>query len=140
MAEEVDVVLVLAADASGSISDDRERLQRGGYADALRSARFLAAVRTGRLGRIAAVYVEWSNFGSQVVARHGPAPPFTPIWTVISDTASAEILATAIPQTARMTPGYTSISGGIDFSARLIAESGFTALRRVIDISGDGPN
>jgi len=138
--EEVDVLLVLAADASGSISDDRERSQRGGYAKALRSPEFHAAVATGRLGRIATVYFEWSNHNKQIEALRGPWPAFAPVWTVIADAASAERLAAAIPHTPRMTPGYTSISGGIDFAARIIAACPIRAPRRVIDVSGDGRN
>jgi len=140
MAEEVDVLLALGADASGSISDDREHVQRMGYANALRSPEFLAAVATGRLGRIAAMYFEWSNHNRQIEARRTGWPGFTPIWTVISGAGSAEALAAAIPNTPRMTPGYTSISGAIDYAARLMAESGITAARRVIDISSDGRN
>jgi hypothetical protein len=34
----------------------------------------------------------------------------------------------------------TSISGAIDFGVRLLEESGVEALRRVIDVSGDGAN
>ena len=140
MAEEVDVLLALGADASGSISDDRERVQRLGYANALRSAEFLAAVATGRLGRIAAMYFEWSNHNRQIEARRTGWPGFTPIWTVISGAGSAEALASAIPNTPRMTPGYTSISGAMDYAARVMAESGISAARRVIDISSDGRN
>jgi hypothetical protein len=138
--EDVDVILVLAADASGSISDDRERVQRGGFARALRSPEFLAAVGSAKLGRIAVVYFEWSNSGRQIEARRGPWPVFAPVWTVISDAASAEVLAAAILETPRMTPGYTSISSAIDFSVEIIGASGFAAPRRVIDISGDGRN
>ncbi|MCX7671511.1 MAG: DUF1194 domain-containing protein [Anaerolineae bacterium] len=140
MVEEVDVLLVLAADASGSVSDDRERMQRNGFAGALRNPAFLAAVSTGRLGRVAAVYVEWSNYGSQVTALRRGWPSFAPVWTVISDAASAERLAAAIPDTPRMTPGYTSLSGAIDYGSRIIAESGIVASRRVIDVSADGRN
>lgn len=140
MAEEVDVLLVLAADASGSISDDREKVQRLGYANALRSPDFLAAVATGRLGRIAAVYFEWSSHNAQAPALRRGWPGFASIWTVISDAASAEVLAAAIPRTPRMTPGYTSISAAIDHAAMVIAESGITAARRVVDISSDGRN
>ena len=140
MAEEVDVLLALGADASGSISDDRERIQRMGFANALRSPEFLAAVATGRLGRIAVMYFEWSNNNRQVEARRGGWPAFTPIWTVISNRASAEALAAAIPETPRMTPGYTPVSGAIDYAARVIGASGFAAPRRVIDISSDGRN
>ena len=34
----------------------------------------------------------------------------------------------------------TSISSAIDFSVKLIEESGLSTNRRVIDVSGDGPN
>ena len=34
----------------------------------------------------------------------------------------------------------TSISGGIDYARDAIAQNSFDGLRRVIDISGDGPN
>jgi hypothetical protein len=34
----------------------------------------------------------------------------------------------------------TSVSGAIDFGVRLLEESGVQATRRVIDVSGDGPN
>ena len=37
-------------------------------------------------------------------------------------------------------PGYTSISGAIDYAARLLADSGFAATRRVIDVCGNGVN
>src|SRR5690606_1419793 len=34
----------------------------------------------------------------------------------------------------------TSISGGLRFAQDMFAESGFSSHRRVIDVSGDGPN
>jgi len=35
---------------------------------------------------------------------------------------------------------WTSISGALAFSGRVLAESPFDSTRRVIDVSGDGPN
>jgi Protein of unknown function (DUF1194) len=130
-APEVDVALVLAADVSGSVSDARERMQRQGYAAGLLNPAFLGAVRSGRLGRIAVLYFEWSTQDRQIEAMD---------WAVIADAASAEILARAILVTPRMTPGFTSISGAIDFGVRRIRQSGFMAARLVIDVSGDGRN
>lgn len=40
----------------------------------------------------------------------------------------------------RPIPGYTSISGAIDFAARLFARTPWEAVRRVVDISGNGRN
>jgi Protein of unknown function (DUF1194) len=58
-AEPVDLELVLAADASGSIDDGEIRLQREGYAAAITSAEILQAIGVGYLGRIAVTFVEW---------------------------------------------------------------------------------
>ena len=40
----------------------------------------------------------------------------------------------------RPLPGWTSISGAIDFCTGLLLNNGYIATRRVIDISGDGAN
>ncbi|HMQ94047.1 DUF1194 domain-containing protein, partial [Amaricoccus sp.] len=58
-AEEVDLELVLLADATGSIDDAEIRLQREGYAAALLDPEVLWAIRNGgALGRVAVTYVE----------------------------------------------------------------------------------
>jgi len=128
---EVDVALVLAIDSSGSVSEERLRLQIGGYLDALRHPGFIAAVRGGRHGRIAATFVEWSDAHRQDQAAG---------WSVIEDAASAHEFAQAIGDALRPQPGWTSISGAIDYSVKLLMQSGYLAGRRVIDISGDGTN
>jgi Protein of unknown function (DUF1194) len=59
----------------------------------------------------------------------------------VKDAASAEALAAAIESTQRkLFSGGTSISGAIDYSRLILAQSPFTATRRTIDISGDGAN
>src|SRR5208337_3335535 len=57
----VDLALVLAIDTSGSVSEERMALQTNGYADAFGSPSLLGEVRKGRLGRIAATFVQWSD-------------------------------------------------------------------------------
>jgi hypothetical protein len=128
---EVDVALVLAVDGSGSISEQRLTLQIQGYVNALRHPLFIDAVRGGHHGRIALTYIEWTDARrqSQVVG-----------WRVIEDAAGAHAFAKAIGDALRPLPGWTSISGAIDFSAGLLLKSNFVAARRVIDISGDGAN
>ena len=64
VAEPVDLELVLAADASGSIDDGEIQLQRQGYAAALSSREIQAAIRVGHLGKIAVTYVEWGDQNS----------------------------------------------------------------------------
>ena len=63
--EIVDLELVLAVDVSESIDADEARVQRLGYVAALRDPLVLAAIRSGRLGRIAVTYFEWSDHGRQ---------------------------------------------------------------------------
>ncbi len=59
---------------------------------------------------------------------------------MIADPAGAHGFAQAIQDALRPLPGWTSISGAIDFSVGLLLSSGFMTQRRVIDISGDGSN
>jgi hypothetical protein len=128
---EVDVALVLAVDASGSVSEDRLSLQIQGYLDALRHPSFIEAVRGGHRGRIALTFVEWTDARrqEQVVG-----------WRVIEGAEDAYAFAETVHDALRPLPGWTSVSGAIDFSARLLLGSRYTAARRVIDISGDGAN
>lgn len=129
--EAVDVELVLAADGSGSIDDDELALQRRGYADAIRSPEVMQAIASGVYGRIAIAYLEWGGPTSQHVIVD---------WTVVSDAASAETFAQALITRPRAARGYNSISAAIDVSAHLIETNAYDGLKKVIDVSGDGPN
>ena len=128
-AEGVDVALVLAADVSRSIDDEEFALQRRGYSAAISDPRVLDAIRSGRHGAIAVSFVEWAGAIEQKTVAD---------WTVISDAASARKFADAIGGAPRSFVGRTAIGSAIDFSRGLIGESGFTADRSVIDVSGDG--
>jgi hypothetical protein len=130
-AEAVDVLLVLAIDASGSLTDQRITLQREGHARAITNTRLLDAVRAGPLGRVALTVVEWSNQDRQTQ---------TVPWAVISDAVAAGRFAQALMRAPGPIPGFTSISGAIDGAVRLIARAPYEATRRVIDISGNGVN
>ena len=124
-----DLELVLAVDVSGSIDARESALQRGGYLAAIRSPEFVAAVRAGTLGKIRLAYVEWAGEGAQQV--------IVP-WRVIDGPAAAQAFANELA--GRPVAGFrrgTSISSALTFSAALFEGGG---IRRVIDISGDGPN
>jgi hypothetical protein len=128
----VDLQLVLAVDVSGSVSDERFRLQQQGYAQAFRNWRVLEAIRSGPSRSIAVTMTQWTGptQQSQVVP-----------WMVISDEASMLAFADAIERTTRqLYGGGTSISGAIDHAVTLFAESGAKGGRQVIDVSGDGAN
>jgi Protein of unknown function (DUF1194) len=128
----VDLLLVLAVDASGSVDARRFELQRRGYAEAFANPRILQAIRSGALRAIAVTMFQWT--GPALQARIFD-------WTVIADEASADGVAGAIATTPRkLFGGGTSISGAIDYALRLFPESPFAGERRVIDVSGDGAN
>ncbi|MEM9197405.1 MAG: DUF1194 domain-containing protein [Pseudomonadota bacterium] len=128
---EVDVELVLAVDVSRSMSPRELEIQRRGYAEALSSDEVIRVIETGMLGRVAIVYIEWAGSFSQRVIVD---------WTLIDGPEPARAFATKL--TSRFDPALrrTSISGGLTFAAGLFADNGYEGLRRVIDVSGDGPN
>ena len=129
---QVDLLLVLAVDASGSVSQDRFELQREGYSEAFRTLAVQNAVRGGPVGAIAVMMVQWTGPALQVRVVD---------WRRVGDAASAEGLADAIAGAPRrLFRGGTSISGVIDYSMAALASAPFAAPRRVIDISGDGAN
>src|ERR1700742_834426 len=66
-AEKVDLLLVFAADVSRSVDAPKFQLQREGYAAAISNKQVLDAIRSGRNGRIAVMFLEWSGFGNQQV-------------------------------------------------------------------------
>lgn len=127
---EVDLQLVLAADASGSMSRDEMRLQREGHIEALRDPDVINAIASGPIGRIAVTYVEWAGPRTQSVV----VP-----WTVLTGRASVmaftETLAAA---PSRNSGSGTAVSSGLLFAAAQFEANGFRSYRRTIDISGDG--
>jgi hypothetical protein len=128
----VDLELVLAVDVSGSVNQTRFELQKQGYVAAFRNPRVLGAIRSGPAQAIAVTMVQWTGPDLQIQVIP---------WTVIRDRRSAEDFAGTIDSAPRqLFSGGTSISGAIDYSLTLFAESGFRGSRRVIDVSGDGSN
>jgi len=130
-AEPVDLELVFAADGSGSIDSDELRLQRKGWADALTSPEVLAGIKDGPAGAIAVAFMEWGGPSSQVLIVD---------WHVIRDEASAKVFADKLLSAPRGAYGYNSISNAIDFSVGLVERNAHDGTRKVIDVSGDGPN
>ncbi|HEV2605200.1 MAG TPA: DUF1194 domain-containing protein [Microvirga sp.] len=130
-AEPVDLELVFAADGSGSIDDDELRLQRKGWADALTSRDVLDGIKDGPLGAIAVAYMEWGGPQSQVLIVD---------WHVVRDEATARVFADKLLGAPRGATGYNSISNAIDFSVRLVEGNAHDGTRKIIDVSGDGPN
>ena len=128
----VDVQLVLAVDASGSVSQRRFELQRLGYVDAFRNPRVIRAIQSGMAGGIAVTMYQWTGPRLQVA---------TIPWRRVSDRVSCEAMAKDIGDAPRaLFGGGTSISGAIDYGATLFPKCPFSSSRMVIDVSGDGAN
>jgi Protein of unknown function (DUF1194) len=130
-AEQVDLLLVLAADVSRSIDSEKFQLQREGYAAAITDPRVLEAIRSGRAGRIGLSFVEWSGLTSQRVVID---------WTTINDAEQAKSFADRLLEAPRSFADRTSISSAIEFAMAHLARAPFESARRTIDLSGDGTN
>lgn len=128
---EVDAELFLAVDVSRSMTPRELEIQRRGYAEALVSEPVISAIKKGLIGRIAITYVEWAGTFSQreVVG-----------WTLISSADDARAFALKLTAQFDAALRRTSISGALDYAAGTFATNGYTSNRRIIDISGDGPN
>ena len=127
----VDVALILAVDVSYSMDEEEQKLQREGYALGITSRDVLQAIARGRYGRIAVAYVEWAGALEQQVLID---------WRIVDGDASAKAFAAELLGKPYRRISRTSISGALIFSAPLFDKLGLPATRRVIDVSGDGPN
>jgi Protein of unknown function (DUF1194) len=130
-AEQVDLLLVLAADISHSVDEVKFQLQRSGYAAAFSDPRVIEAIRSGPNGRIAVAFVEWSGPLSQKVVID---------WTVIGGDKTARLFGDHLVEASRAFADSTSISAGIDFAMAQLDRAPYEPRRRVIDVSGDGDN
>jgi hypothetical protein len=126
--EQVDLELVLLADASRSIDDGEIRLQREGYAAALTHPEVLAAIGGGYLRRIAVTYVEWGDETSQEVV----VP-----WTVVAGPGGAAAFAKDLLAAPRLARGPNAIGNALAAAQALIQGNGIESRRQVIDLSAD---
>jgi len=127
----VDIELVIAVDVSYSMDLDELAVQREGYAQAIVSKEFLQALKNGPNSKIAVTYFEWSATSDQKIIIP---------WRMIDGPESADAVANEIMQTPVRRGSRTSISGAINFAMPLFEQDPYRGVRRVIDISGDGPN
>lgn len=130
---EVDTLLVLTVDASGSISKSELDLQVLGILAALQDFDVLNVISSNSLGKVAIAVVMFNN-----------EPVLVQDWMVISDFESVQQFAATV-QSSYMNVfeggrGITStnLAGAINYSVNLIQNAPYKALRRVIDVSGDG--
>jgi len=127
----VDVEPVLAVDVSYSMDLDELAVQREGYAQAIVSKEFLQALKSLPNGRISITYFEWAASNDQKIVIP---------WRLIDGPETADAVAQEILKTPIRRASRTSISGAIYFAMPLFEANPYRGVRRVIDISGDGPN
>jgi hypothetical protein len=128
---QVDVELVLAVDVSYSMDLEELAIQREGYAQAVTSPEFLNALKSGPHGKVAVTYFEWAASHDQKIVIP---------WRIIDGPESADAVAAEIMKAPLRRASRTSISGAINFGMQVLGDNPFKGIRRVIDISGDGPN
>jgi hypothetical protein len=128
----VDLLLVLAVDASGSIDADEFRLQREGYAEALSHPTVLAAIAGKPRGAIGVAMVEWGAPGGAATVVD---------WVrLAADAASARAMSRAVLDAPRSLQSWNAIGDALDHCLRLLTAAPFQATEKVIDVSGDGPD
>ena len=129
--EPVDVALVLAVDVSRSMSRSELTIQRDGYAAALNHPDVVRAISQGAYGRIGVTMFEWAGDSSIREVFE---------WTLVETAQDADQLSQTVRQSQPSGLRRTSISGAIQHALKLLEEAPFDGFRKVIDISGDGPN
>src|SRR5919197_4218279 len=86
----VDLQLVLAVDASGSVDQRRFELQMQGYVAAFRDPRVLQAIQSGATQAIAVSMVQWTGPALQIQVLP---------WSLINNATAANAFAAAIMAT-----------------------------------------
>jgi len=128
----VDLELSFVVDASGSIDQEEMQLQRQGYASALVNPEVLKAIDSGFLRSIAVSYIEFAADGCIWQWLN---------WVKISDRASAAAAGAKIVAAPReFCSGSNAIGDAVAFATKSTLENSFDGTRKVIDVSGDGPD
>ena len=127
----VDLELVMATDVSRSIDQDEAQLQRQGIAGAFRSKQVIKAISSGFLRRIAVAYVDYSSaFHNKVVIN----------WRILHNAKTANDFADELLRAPQTFGRRTSISDALELATKILETNDIEGTRRVIDVSGDGPN
>jgi len=126
----VDAELVFAVDASESMEDWEWHLEMAGIAAAFRSGPVQEVIASLPHRRVAVALLVWAD---------ATQPTDASDWRVIDGKASADAFADEMAAWPRRVGGGTGMGAGIAASVRLIEAAGFSCGRKIIDVSGDGP-
>ncbi len=128
---EVDLELILMVDVSRSMTPNELEIQRRGYAEALNSPEVFTAMQSGLLQKVAMAYVEWAGWGSQRVIVD---------WRLLETQEDLAAFGNTLTNEFTPTLRRTSISSALLYAGDSLEDNIYDGLRRVIDVSGDGPN
>ncbi len=126
----VDLELVLALDASSSVSGAEFDLQIRGIAEAFRHPSVARAIRATHLGLAVALF-QWADNHRQILAIN---------WMAVRDAPTASRFAMEVETVIRSIAGNTAIGSALEFAIGQLEGNGFDGRRKVIDVSGDGRN
>ena len=130
----VDLELLLAVDASGSVSAEEFELQIVGIAAAFRDPEVHEAVRSGPLQRIAVAMMIWSDARSRKAVSE---------WRIIDGPETAHqfadiVLAQLARRKSFLGKSGTGIGAAIGEGLKELRRNGIDGTRLAIDVSGDG--
>lgn len=125
----VDLELVLAVDASGSVDESEYTLQLAGLAAAFRDEAVQQAIASGPRGRIAVAMVVWADAST---------PKDDSRWHVMSGKEGADRFASLVERFPRRVEGGTGIGSAVAYAIRMMEWNEIESPRRVVDVSGDG--
>lgn len=137
VAQNIDVALVLAADVSVSMDQDKHlEIQKQGYSTSLIDQAVLQAINHGKHKTIAVTFFVWAApYNQRVVVP----------WTLIRNAEDAGAFAAQVDafdhaHSSAYSRGSTAVGDALTYADKLMEAMPFAAERRVIDISGDGPS
>lgn len=122
-----DVALVLAIDVSASVSPSEFLLQKRGIAAAFRDPSVLRAIE--QAGRVTVSAVFWGD---------DEMPKTQSGWVSVEDPLLAEQFAHSIETTPRTATGDTGLAAGMATALDKLTSPNVCAVRRIINVSGDG--
>jgi hypothetical protein len=128
--EPVDLALVIALDCSASVTFEEFGLMAGGCAAALRDPEVVSGLTGGPRGATLATLLLFSGPEAQAVAV---------AWSRIDSADTLEQFAAAVDNVERtLRPTTTAIGSALLACEALLGSLPMPALRRVIDVVGDG--
>ena len=132
-----DVNIVTGLDVSGSIEAKETQIQIDGLAMAIRSPEVIAAIRSGRHGRVGFAVFVWANGNLPVFAE----------WRQIGSAADALALSeelslrlhAILESTAALKLGeLTDLSGAIAFGGAMLLSAPYSTDHAILNIMGNG--